>query len=52
MTNVIARVLIIVAHPDDAEAGAGGMVTKLVTQGSEVSYVIVTNGHTGRATGR
>jgi LmbE family N-acetylglucosaminyl deacetylase len=47
MTNIIARVLIIVAHPDDAEAGAGGTVAKLVTQGSEVSFVIVTNGHTG-----
>ena len=52
MTNTIARVLVIVAHPDDAEAGAGGTVAKLVTQGSEVNYVIVTNGHTGRATGR
>jgi LmbE family N-acetylglucosaminyl deacetylase len=40
-------VLVVTAHPDDAEAGAGGTVAKLVKQGAEVTYVIVTNGGTG-----
>ena len=47
MAKSIARMLVIVAHPDDAEAGAGGTVAKLVKQGAEVVYVIVTNGDTG-----
>ena len=47
MANRIERVLVVTAHPDDAEAGAGGTVAKLVRQGAEVAYVIVTNGSTG-----
>jgi LmbE family N-acetylglucosaminyl deacetylase len=45
--NDLARVLVIVAHPDDAEAGAGGTIAHLVKRGAEVTYVIVTNGNTG-----
>lgn len=47
MAEVIGRVMVIVAHPDDAEAGAGGAVAALVQRGVEVAYVIVTNGSTG-----
>lgn len=47
MADRIERVQVVVAHPDDAEAGAGGTVAKLVTQGAEVTYVIVTNGNMG-----
>lgn len=41
------RVLVVTAHPDDAEFGAGGTVARLVRQGAEVTYVIVTNGNKG-----
>lgn len=47
MADRIERVQVVVAHPDDAEAGAGGTAAKLVTQGAEVTYVIVTNGNMG-----
>ncbi|HEV8574180.1 MAG TPA: PIG-L family deacetylase [Dehalococcoidia bacterium] len=30
-------------HPDDAEAGAGGTIAKLVKQGADVTCVVVTN---------
>jgi len=47
MADRIARVMVITAHPDDAEFGAGGTVAKMVKQGREVTYVIVTNGNKG-----
>jgi LmbE family N-acetylglucosaminyl deacetylase len=47
MANKIERVMVITAHPDDAEFGAGGTIAKLVKQGREVTYVIVTNGDKG-----
>ena len=43
----IQRVLVITAHPDDSEFGAGGTVAKLVQEGKQVSYCIVTNGNKG-----
>lgn len=43
----VDRVLVVVAHPDDAEAGAGGTLAKLARQGAEIAYVIVTNGSNG-----
>jgi LmbE family N-acetylglucosaminyl deacetylase len=39
--------MVITAHPDDSEFGAGGTVAKLVREGCEVVYVIVTNGNKG-----
>jgi LmbE family N-acetylglucosaminyl deacetylase len=47
MTDRIERVLVVTAHPDDAEFGAGGTVATLVKQGAEVTYVIVTSGSMG-----
>jgi LmbE family N-acetylglucosaminyl deacetylase len=47
MTRAIERVLVVTAHPDDPEFGAGGTVAKLVKEGREVTYVIVTNGNKG-----
>jgi LmbE family N-acetylglucosaminyl deacetylase len=41
------RVLVVMAHPDDAEFGAGGTIAKLVKEGREVTYVVVTNGNKG-----
>jgi LmbE family N-acetylglucosaminyl deacetylase len=46
-TAPIQRVLVITAHPDDAEFGAGGTVARLVREGLQVSYCIVTNGNKG-----
>jgi LmbE family N-acetylglucosaminyl deacetylase len=41
------HVLIIVAHPDDPEFGAGGTIARWVRDGAQVSYVIVTDGSKG-----
>lgn len=42
-----ARVLVVTAHPDDVDFGAGGTVATLVERGSAVSYCIVTDGDAG-----
>jgi LmbE family N-acetylglucosaminyl deacetylase len=47
MPERIQRVLVITAHPDDSEFGAGGTVAKLVKEGKQVSYCILTNGDKG-----
>lgn len=43
------RVLVILAHPDDAEFGAGGTLALLAAQGAHISYAIVTDGSKGSA---
>ena len=47
MSERIQRVMVITAHPDDSEFGAGGTVARLVKDGCEVTYVIATNGNKG-----
>ena len=47
MTERIERALVITAHPDDSEFGAAGTVARLVQDGAEVTYCIVTNGNKG-----
>jgi LmbE family N-acetylglucosaminyl deacetylase len=47
MADRIQRVLVITAHPDDSEFGAGGTVARLVKEGKQVSYCILTNGIKG-----
>jgi LmbE family N-acetylglucosaminyl deacetylase len=47
MTHKIERVLVVTAHPDDAEFGAGGTVAGLVKAGCQVTYVVVTRGDKG-----
>jgi LmbE family N-acetylglucosaminyl deacetylase len=47
MPDRITRVLVVTAHPDDSEFGAGGTVAKLTKEGKSVSYCIVTNGNKG-----
>jgi LmbE family N-acetylglucosaminyl deacetylase len=47
MADEIERVMVVTAHPDDSEFGAGGTVAKLAREGREVAYVIVTNGNKG-----
>jgi len=41
------RILVIMAHPDDAELGCGGTIAKWTKEGREVQYVICTNGDKG-----
>jgi LmbE family N-acetylglucosaminyl deacetylase len=47
MTEPVDRVMVITAHPDDPEFGAGGTIAKLAKEGREIMYVIVTNGNKG-----
>jgi len=41
------RVMVVSAHPDDPDFGAGGAVARLAKNGSKVTYVIVTDGSQG-----
>ncbi len=41
------KVLVITAHPDDVDFGAGGTVATLTKLGVEVTYCITTDGHQG-----
>jgi LmbE family N-acetylglucosaminyl deacetylase len=43
----IRRALVIGAHPDDNEFGAGATVAKLASQGWDITFIIVTNGNKG-----
>src|SRR5215475_1595370 len=47
MGERLERVMVVTAHPDDAEFGAGGTVAKMVKEGRRVTYVVVTNGNKG-----
>jgi LmbE family N-acetylglucosaminyl deacetylase len=47
MSNNPADILIIIAHPDDAEFGAAGSVAKWTAEGQRVVYVVCTGGEKG-----
>ncbi|HMH52064.1 MAG TPA: PIG-L deacetylase family protein [Candidatus Acidoferrum sp.] len=47
MSRPAGRVLFVAAHPDDADFLAGGTVAKLVKEGRETAYVVVSNGNKG-----
>ncbi len=50
MTTVrgdVERVLVVAAHPDDADFGAAGTIASFTEAGLEVAYCIVTNGDAG-----
>jgi LmbE family N-acetylglucosaminyl deacetylase len=47
MPDRFERAMVITAHPDDSEFGAGGTIAQLVKDGCEVTYVIATNGDKG-----
>ncbi len=42
-----ARVLVVVAHPDDIDFGTAGTVAQLTAAGSYVAYCLVTSGEAG-----
>lgn len=42
-----ASVLVVFAHPDDAEFGCSGTIAKWVREGAEAHYLIATNGDKG-----
>ncbi|MFZ9143304.1 MAG: PIG-L deacetylase family protein, partial [Candidatus Nanopelagicaceae bacterium] len=43
----IKRILVVMAHPDDCDFGAGGSIAKWREAGIQVSYCIITNGDQG-----
>ena len=43
----IERAMVIFAHPDDAEFGSAGTVAQWVVDGTEVTYVVATDGSKG-----
>jgi LmbE family N-acetylglucosaminyl deacetylase len=45
------RIMVVAAHPDDAEFGCGGTVAKWVREGSTAFYLICTNGEKGNDEG-
>jgi LmbE family N-acetylglucosaminyl deacetylase len=45
--TVPERALVVTAHPDDVDFGAGGTVARLTGAGCRVSYAIVTDGDAG-----
>ena len=40
-------VLVVTPHPDDSELGCGGTIAKWISQGTEVTYLLCTNGDKG-----
>lgn len=45
--EVPARALVVTAHPDDVDFGAGGTVASWVAAGTQVTYCVVTDGDAG-----
>ncbi|MDQ6670531.1 MAG: PIG-L family deacetylase [Chloroflexota bacterium] len=41
------RVLVVMAHPDDAEFGCGGTIARWASAGKEINYVLCTSGDKG-----
>jgi len=47
VSELTGPVMVVAAHPDDADFLAGGTVARLALEGHEVTYVVVTNGNKG-----
>ncbi len=45
--NTKERVMVVVAHPDDAEFTSGGTLAKWVAEGADIRYVVCTDGSKG-----
>jgi LmbE family N-acetylglucosaminyl deacetylase len=41
------RALVVGAHPDDCEIGCGGTIARLVHEGWDATFIVVTNGNKG-----
>ena len=41
------RAMVVIPHPDDGEGGCGGTIAKWIEEGTEVVYVLCTNGDKG-----
>ena len=41
------KILVVTAHPDDVDFGAGGTVATWISEGNEVVYCLVTDGQAG-----
>ena len=41
------KILVITAHPDDVDFGAGGTIARWISEGHEVVYCLVTDGDAG-----
>ena len=46
-TDSAARILVVVAHPDDCDFGCAGSTARWTAEGREVAYCIVTDGDAG-----
>ena len=46
-TEIPERAMVVCAHPDDAEIGAGGTTAYWARNGCEISYVVCTTGSSG-----
>lgn len=46
-SNGTGRVLVVMAHPDDAEFGAAGTIARWAEEGRHVTYLILTDGNRG-----
>ena len=42
------KVMVIFAHPDDAEGNCGGTTAKWAREGKVIYYLVLTNGDKGR----
>ena len=51
LTEIPRTVLVVAAHPDDAEFGCGGTIANWIAAGSKAYYLIATNGDKGDDTG-
>jgi len=47
MNEAPKRVMVVTAHPDDAEFGCAGTIANWIINGSQVIYVVCTNGDKG-----
>ncbi len=46
-SSTVERALVVVAHPDDLDFGAGGTIATWTAAGTEVAYCVITDGDAG-----
>ena len=45
--NMVHDIMVVIAHPDDAEFGAAGSIARWAAEGKSAVYVVCTNGDKG-----